>query len=141
VVGFLDNVTWQALTVILTLMGLVASGLLWRTRGAASGLRMLAIALLPMAAFLTGTLRLLWEIGDAVVSWAVRFAFSPFVWLGIVVAIVSAVLFSVSSVMRRRGLGAKGLPGSPSRAAAKPQTESEPEPDDIEEILRRHGIS
>ena len=140
-VGSLDNVTWQALTAILTLMGLAASALLWRTRGAASGLRMLAIALLPMAAFLTGTLRLLWEIGDAVVSWAVRFAFSPFVWLGLVVAGVSAVLFTVSSAMRRRGLGTKGLPGFPSRAAAKPQTESEPESDDIEEILKRHGIS
>ena len=149
--GSLDNVTWQALTVILTLTGLVASGLLWRKRGAASGLRMLAIALLPVAAFLTGTLRLLWEIGDAVVSWAVRFAFSPFVWLGIVVAGVSAVLFAVSSGMRRRGLGTKGrpaeqsppagpsLPASPSRVAAKP--EADDDPDDIEAILRRHGIS
>lgn len=140
-VGSLDNVTWQALTAILTLMGLIASGLLWRMRGAASGLRMLAIALLPMAAYLTGTLRLLWEIGDAVVSWAVRFAFSPFVWLGIVVAGVSAVLFTVSSAMRRRGLGTRRLLTSSSHAPAKQKSESEPESDDIEEILRRHGIS
>jgi len=113
---------------------------------------MLAIALLPMAAYLTGTLRLLWEIGDAVVSWAVRFAFSPFVWLGIVVAGVSAVLFTVSAAMLRRGLGTKGrpaepsptagasLPGTPSRrAAATPPPDDDS--DDIEEILRRHGIS
>jgi len=112
---------------------------------------MLAISLLPVAAFLTGTLRLLWEIGDAVGSWAVRFAFSPFVWLGIVVAGVSAVLFTVSSAMHRRGLGTKGrraeqspttgrsLPASPGRATAKPQVDDDS--DDIEEILRRHGIS
>ena len=152
--GSFDNVTWQALTAILTLSGLVASGLLWRTRGAASGLRMLAIALLPTAAYLTGTLRLLWEIGDAVVSWAVRFAFSPFVWLGIVVAGVSAVLLTVSSAMRRRGLGTKGrreepspaagtsLPATPSRpAAATPPSAADPDSDGIEAILRRHGIS
>lgn len=148
--GSLDNVTWQALTVILTLTGLVASGLLWRRRGPASGLRMLAIALVPVAAFLTGTLQLVWEIGDAVVSWAVGFAFSPFVWLGIVVAGVSAALFTVSSVMRRRGLGTSGrkaekappgtaLPAKPSRVAAQPPTDDDT--DDIEAILKRHGIT
>ena len=149
-VGSLDDVTWQALTVILTLTGLVASALLWRRRGPASGLRMLAIALLPIAAFLTGTTRLLWEIGDAVGAWAVGFAFSPFAWLGIVVAGASAALFAVSSVMRRRGLGTKGrkpeqsppgtaLPASPSRVAAEPPVDDDS--DDIEAILKRHGIS
>ncbi|HET6624912.1 MAG TPA: hypothetical protein VFG63_00850 [Nocardioidaceae bacterium] len=106
--GAIDTVVFQALTVVLTLIGLVTSGVLWRSRGPASGLRMLAISLLPAAAYLTGTLRLLWEIGDAVLSWAVRFAFSPFVWLGIVIAGVSAVLFAVGSAMRRRGIGTQG---------------------------------
>jgi len=138
VVGSLDNVTWQALTVIVTLMGLVASGLLWRTRGAAFGLRMLAIALLPLAAYLTGTLRLLWEIGDAVVSWAAAIerqihALAPREFLQCFDRIAGARV--------ERGLGAKGSPGSSSRAAAKPQPESASESDDIEEILRRHGIS
>lgn len=133
--GSVDNVTWQALTVILTLIGLVATGLLWRARGPASGLRMLAFALLPVAAFLTGTLRLLWEIGDAVVSWAARFAFSPFVWLGIAVAGVSAALFAVTSRMRRRELGGKR------RTAAAAKEPADDGSDDIEEILRRHGIS
>lgn len=115
---------------------------------------MLAIALLPVAAFLTGTTRLLWEIGDAVGAWAVGFAFSPFAWLGIVVAGVSAALFALSSVMRRRGLGTRGrkpeesppgnaLPASPSRVAAKPPVDddSDDDSDDIEAILKRHGIS
>jgi len=131
-----DNVTWQALTVVLTLVGLVATGLLWRARGPASGLRMLAFALLPVAALLTGTLRLFWEIGDAVVSWAARFAFSPFVWLGIAVAGVSAALLAVSSHMRRRELGGKRRP-----AAAAAKEPSDDGSDDIEDILRRHGIS
>lgn len=149
----LDNVVFQALTVVLTLSGLVASGLLWRARGAASGLRMLGIALLPVAAYLTGTLRLIWEIGDAVASWAIRFAFSPLVWLGIAVAGVSVLLFVVSSAMRRRSRGVHGraaaeqsrrtadpsLPAGSSRPPAKaPESE---DLDDIEAILRKHGIS
>ncbi|HET9860335.1 MAG TPA: hypothetical protein VFQ19_11190 [Nocardioidaceae bacterium] len=154
----MDNVVFQALTVVLTLSGLVASGLLWRARGAASGLRMLAFALLPLAAFLTGTLRLIWEIGDAVASWAVRFAFSPFVWLGIVVAGVSALLFVISSAMRRRGRGLHGrpapgaavgsartgdqsLPAGSSRPPAKAPESGDSDMDDIEAILRKHGIS
>ena len=150
--GAIDNVVFQALTVVLTLVGLVSSGLLWRSRGPASGLRMLAVALLPAAAFLTGTLRLFWEIGDAVVSWAVRFAFSPFVWLGLVVAGVSAALFTVGTMMRRRGVGTRGrapsraerpdvpsLPSTRGRPAAQGETTDDLA--DIEAILRKHGIT
>jgi len=152
-VGSFDSITWQALTVILTLAGLVGTGVLWRLRGPVAGLRMLAVALLPAAAYLTGTLRLVWEIGDAVVSWAVRFTFSPTVWLGIGLAAVAVVLFSVAGALRRRGVGGsarprdKALPGSPSRAPAKPAgtTPAQPAEDDdmadIEAILKRHGIS
>jgi hypothetical protein len=152
-VNSLDNVVFQALTVVLTLSGLVASGLLWRARGAASGLRMLGIALLPVAAYLTGTLRLIWEIGDAVVSWAIRFAFSPLVWLGIAVAGTSVLLFVVSSAMRRRGRGVHGGaaaeqrrrtgdPSLPTGSSRPPATAPESEDlDDIEAILRKHGIS
>jgi len=146
-----SDVVFQALTVVLTLMGLVGSGLLWRARGPASGLRMLAIALLPAAAYLTDTMKLIWEIGDAVASWAVGFAFSPFVWLGIVIAGVSAVLFAVAGGMSRRGVGTKGrapkqasLPASPSRPAAgrrKPAAQEPDELDDIEAILKKHGIT
>jgi heme exporter protein D len=151
-VNSLDNVVFQALTVVLTLSGLVASGLLWRARGAASGLRMLGIALLPVAAYLTGTLRLIWEIGDAVASWAIRFAFSPLVWLGIAVAGVSVLLFVVSSAMRRRGRGVHGNaaeqrrrtadPSLPAGSSRPPATAPGSEDlDDIEAILRKHGIS
>jgi hypothetical protein len=161
VVGFdvIDNVVWQALTVVLTLLGLAGSALLWRRRGAASGLRMLGVALLPAAAYLTGTLRLIWEITDSVVSWAVRFAFSPFVWAGIALAGVAAVLIAVSSAMRARGVGTSSrastadasrrsetaLPRGPSRPPARPDRAGRGEGDedlaDIEAILKRHGIS
>ncbi len=156
-VGSIDNATWQALGLVLTLVGLGISALMWRRRGPASGIRGVAWSLLPIAAGLTGTLRLVWEIGDSVVSWATRLVFSPVVWLGIVVAGVSAVLFVVASSMQRRGLGTKGrgpkqpkkskqakgaadpaLPADRSRPAAAEPTD---DLDDIEAILRKHGIS
>ncbi len=155
--GSFDSITWQALTLILTLAGLVGTVAFWRRRGPAAGLRMLAVTLLPAAAYLTGTLRLLWEIGDAFVSWAVHFAFSPAVWLGIVLAATSVLLFVVSGVLRRRRAGtagtskdsarsAKALPGETSRTAAKPTGSTgaaagDDDMDDIEAILKRHGIS
>jgi hypothetical protein len=153
-VGSLDTFTWQALTVALTLVGLVSSGLLWRRRGAVAGLRMLALSLLPAAAYLTGTLRLVWEIADAVVSWALRLTFSPAVWLGLVLAGVAVTLLVATSALRRRGAGRPDLPHGddvtpalgrqPRRAdvrrSARPAV-GEEDMADIEAILKKHGIS
>lgn len=144
--GSIDTITWQALTLVLTIAGLVSTGLIWKARGPVSGLRMLAVALLPAAAYLTGTLRLIWEIGDAFVTWATRLAFSPTVWIGVVLAGISVALFLTAGMLRRRGLGAsrprreKALPADTSRAPAKaPQQDDDMA--DIEAILKRHGIS
>jgi hypothetical protein len=127
-------------------------------------LHAVAWSLLPAVAGLTGTLRLLWQIADSVVSWAVRLVFSPVVWLGIVLAGVSVVLFGVSAAMRSRGAGAASKRG---RRSELPEQRSSPKAesaggrgpgkargaggagdagdagdmDDIEAILRRHGIS
>src|SRR3954463_5952329 len=108
----MDATTWQAFGLTLTVVGLLLSLVAWRRRGPASGLRGVAWSLLPAAAGLTGTLRLLWEIGDSVASWAARLVFSPIVWVGVVLAGVSAVLFVVSGSMRSRGVGARRPVGS-----------------------------
>jgi hypothetical protein len=146
-VSSLDATTWQALGLLLTLLGLVLSIVAWRRRGPASGVRGLAWSLLPLAAGLTGTLRLLWEIGDSIVSWAVRLVFSPVVWLGVAVFGVSVMLFAVAAVLRARGSGRqqpaatpRPLPGQPSRRQAQPAVQDK-DMDDIEAILRKHGIS
>lgn len=148
--GSFDTVTWQALTVILTLLGLAGTAALWRLRGPVAGLRMLAVSLLPAAAYLTGTLRLLWEIGAAVVRWAARLTFSPLMWVGVGIAATSLLLFVLAGVLRRRGAGGRRreeLPRSPSREPARPRSTT-PKPAaedddmaDIEAILKRHGIS
>ncbi len=143
----IDATTWQALGLLLTVLGLLISLVLWRRRGAASGIRGIAWSLLPLAAGLTGTLRLLWDIGDSIVGWALRLVFSPVVWLGIAVAGVSVMLFAVSALMRARGLGARrragaqrAVPQQASRRQAEPAVQDK-DMDDIEAILRKHGIS
>ena len=98
----IDAVTWQALGLVLTVVGLVLSAVVWTRRGPAAGLRAAAWSLLPMAAGLTGTLRLLAEVAGAVTTWATRLVFSPVVWIGLAVAVVAVVLFLVSGMMRRR---------------------------------------
>jgi len=148
----IDASTWQALGVTLTLIGLLLSVVLWKTRGVTAGLRGVAWSLLPAAAGLTGTLKLLWEIGDSILQWAVHLVFSPLVWGGVVLAGISVALFAVTAAMRARGRGtgsvqgrervAGQLPAEPSRKkATTTRGGQDKELDEIEAILRRHGIS
>ena len=156
----IDATTWQALGATLTVLGLLISVLLWRARGPAAGIRGVAWSLLPLAAGLTGTLRLLWQIGNNIVDWAVRLVFSPVVWAGVVLAGISLVLFAVTAAMRARGVGTTARPrdatgprpvpgpsaklpaGRSRRSAEPPQPAAQDnDMDDIEAILRKHGIS
>lgn len=138
--------TWQALGLLLTLLGLGVSALVWSRRGAASGLRAVAWSLLPLAAGLAGVLRLFGEIVDAVLRWATRLVFSPVVWLGLVVAGVSLLLFMVSGALARRRPRSPvtGQPAKAVGATGRPPARSSVAADefaDIEELLRRRGIS
>ncbi len=142
-----DNATWQALGLTLTLLGLAVSALVWRRRGAPSGLRAVAWSLLPLAAALTGTLRLAWRIADAVVDWAVRLVFSPAVWAGIALAGLAVALFVVAGILRSRsgaGAGRKdeqtaGRPAQGRSVQGRPAV-GDDDLADIEALLRKHGI-
>ena len=151
----LDATTWAALAIVLTLIGAALSWVAWRRRGLAAGLRGLAWTLVPIAAWLTGTLKLAANILGDVIDWGARLVFSPVVWLGVVVAGVAAVLWVVSGVMRARGIGVRGegravrSPRAKRVAAAEPGKQPEAkrgrEDDlddmaDIEAILKKHGI-
>jgi len=161
-----DRATWQVLTAILTLLGAVVTVLVWRSRGAGAGLRALAVTLLPIAAYLTGAVRMIWEIGDAVVSFAIRLTFSPVVWAGVSVLGVAFVLWVVGGFLQRRSrpvapadtadapsavrrserrrLGSRSADGSatsPATGSASAAGDGDDGDDDIEAILRRHGIS
>ena len=150
----MDEVTWTALTAVLTAVGAAWTWYAFRHRGAASGLRGAGLTLLPAAAYLTGTMEMFTEIGTSVVDWATSVVLSPVVWAGIVLAGLSVVLLGTSAALRERGRG--GAPGSAkggreARSArskdALPTAERKGEPlldddlSDVEEILKRRGIT
>jgi hypothetical protein len=164
----IDSTTWAALALTLTIIGGALSWVVWQRRGLAAGLRGLAWTLVPVAAWLTGTLKLAVNILNDVGSWATRLVFSPSVWAGIIVAGGSAVLFVVSGQLRLRGIGvrgkaaqttadratrkaerlqAKGATPVTSSATAQKKAQKKARRDDdlddmadIEAILKKHGI-
>lgn len=157
----MDSTTWAALAVVLTAVLAVWTVLSWRRRGPAAGLRGLAWTLVPVAAWLTGTLRLAAAIVGDVLGWATRLVFSPVVWAGVVVFGIAVTLWVVSGVLLSRGIGVrtkarqvsqqsrrsmKRAPATEVPSAQRGSARAEPdtaEPDDmadIEAILRRHGI-
>ena len=147
-----DEVSWGALTLTLTLLGGIWTWLAFQRRGLAAGLRGAGLTLLPAAAWLTGTMEMFTEIGGSVVDWATHLAFSPVVWAGVVLAGLSVVLIGVSGALRKRGAGGtrsdrpasvprgkdrKELPRSKDSAAPPPDDDMA----DIEAILRKRGIT
>jgi hypothetical protein len=147
----MDSVSWVAFGAALTIAGLLAAVLVGKRRGPGPGLRTAGWALLPLAAGLTGVLRLAGDIVDAVGRWAVRLVFSPSVWLGVVVAGAGAVLWlagtAVSARSRRKGVGTgparpvAPVGGPPAGRSRGKQPALDEDQDDIEAILRKHGIS
>jgi membrane protein implicated in regulation of membrane protease activity len=103
-----DKIAWLPLCGGLTGLGLVLSFLAMRSRGLGSGLRGAAWSLLPLAAYLTGAIEMFWKMGVAIGDFATGFVFSPRVWSGIIVALLSGVLFVVSGPLRRRRRAKRG---------------------------------
>ena len=165
-----NAIAWLPLCAGLTGIGLVASWFAMRRRGLRAGLRGAAFSLLPLAAYLTGSIEMFWKIGTAIGTFATSFVFSPKVWSGVGVAVLAAGLFVVSAGGRRRKRARKagqavadpvapgGTAGGPGDVAAgkgpgrkelatKPARARKGAPDDdddmagVEDILRRHGIT
>ncbi|MEV0999070.1 cellulose synthase [Nonomuraea sp. NPDC050202] len=168
--GNFEAIAWLPLCAGVSLAGLALAFLAFRRRGAAAGLRVTAWALLPVAAYLTGALQALWRIGATVAGFVTGLVFNPAVWAGVAVAGLSVVLFVVSGVMRGRKLSpgrkkksdaadapaqggpakqapaagkAQQAPGKPQRPAVsqKPASKGDDDFSDIEELLKRRGIS
>jgi hypothetical protein len=155
-----DQIQWLPLTAGLAILGLIVSFFVWRRRGAAAGLRGVAWSLLPVAAYLIGAIELLWRFGSAIASFASSFVFSPRVWAGIIVLIVSLVLFVIAGRLRGRarrrsggqaapkaagaGTGTATTAGKPGKAVTAPKRQPAVVDDDVlgdaAEVLRRHGI-
>jgi heme exporter protein D len=161
----LDQIDWIALGAGVSVIGILLSWAVWRRRGAGAGLRGVAWSLLPLAAALTGVTAMLWQMGAAAVTWVTGFVFNPAVWAGVAVAGLAVVLYVVSGVLRRRSGGmravsdgdaasgrasAKADPSAGRRAGSETgpkQVErrraepADPDMAEIDEILKRRGIS
>ncbi|WP_030452360.1 hypothetical protein [Herbidospora cretacea] len=154
-----EQIAWLPLCAGLTAVGVVLAFLAFRRRGAAAGLRATAWALLPLAAYLTNALKTLWNIVSSIVGFVTGLVLSPTVWAGVALAGLSVVLFLVSGVMRGRTLrmGRRSRnerkapepaqatqPGRPAEATkpmARPVESKNDDFSDIEDILKKRGIS
>jgi heme exporter protein D len=146
-----DDVTWGALTLTLTLLGGIYTWFAYQRRGVAAGLRGAGITLIPVALLLTDTLKMLTRIVDAVGDWAVNVVFNPFMWAGLLLAGVSVVCFVVAGVLTRREIGttpresrAEGAKALPKASGQKAKPVADPvdaEMAEIEALLRKRGIT
>ncbi|TKK83644.1 cellulose synthase [Herbidospora galbida] len=156
------QIAWLPLCAGLTAAGVVLAFLAFRRRGAAAGLRVTAWALLPLAAYLTGVLETLWNVVASIVTFVTRLVLSPTVWAGVALAGLSVVLFLVSGVMRGRtlrigrrsraekqgaapaapaGAAQPGRPAEVTKPMARPVESKNDDFSDIEDILKKRGIS
>lgn len=146
--GHVDDVTWGALTLTLTLMGGAWTWYAYRRRGVPAALKGAGLTLLPLAAYLTKTLQMLTRVADAVTDWATSLVFNPFVWLGVVLAGVAVALSVAGRALEQRRSPTPAVPGAsrPALAATNRATSrGEPAIDEdlaeIEALLRKRGIS
>src|SRR5215471_6424739 len=159
-----NSIAWLPLAAGLTAIGLIASYFAYRRRGLRPALFWAALALLPIAAYLTGSIEMFWKIGSAIGKFAEGFAFSAERWAGIAVAGLAAALFFAAGGRRRRKAERQakkaaraGQQAGASGAATKALTTTRAEPakkparagkgaavdddmKDIEDILRKRGI-
>jgi hypothetical protein len=149
--------------IAVTVIGLVLSYFAWRRKGVRSAMRGVAWSLLPTVAWLTDSVHLIGNIGSAIVQFAQGFAFSPRTWLGVILVCISVVLFLVSGgiPLLQRGGGRQRRAAERTKSADKPQDKKDghtaalapaakggkaaatggDDLSDVEDILRKHGIS
>jgi hypothetical protein len=152
----MDDATWAALTLVLTLMGGGWTWYAFRNRGISAGIRGAALTLLPPAAYLTGTLEAGVRIVDVVADWGTGLVFGPSVWFGLLLLGISVTLFFLANLLGARGKGAAEPPAAqkqggrkkkdrPSELSQPPAGRGKPVIDDdmaeIEAILKKRGIS
>jgi len=146
------------LAVGLTLLGVIVVILAGRRGNKGRVLQGIALALAPVALYLSGLLRLLWDGVVAVGRWASAVVLSPPVWFGLGLLALCLVLWVVGGFVARRapkrprGKQAKQAGASPagkqaavtSRGAAPAGRQQPAAQDDdmaeIEALLKSRGI-
>jgi hypothetical protein len=97
-----NSITWLPLAAGLTVLGLVLSYIAYRRSGVRPALRWTAVSLLPIAAYQTGALEMLWKIGAAIGQFGTGFVFSTTKWVGIGVTGLAIALFLAAGGRARR---------------------------------------
>ena len=97
-----SQIPWLLLCGGLTAVGLIGSWFTLRRRGPRAAARVLAWALLPIALYLVGILQVLWRFGVAIGDFFSGLAFSPKVYIGLIIAGISVLLFFVTGGLRSR---------------------------------------
>jgi len=97
-----SSIAWLPLALGLTILGLVLSYLTYRRRGLRPAMMGTAWSLLPIAAYLTGSIEMLWKIGAAIGQFGSGFVFSPMKWAGIGVTGLAIALFLAAGGRTRR---------------------------------------
>jgi hypothetical protein len=97
-----SSIFWLPVAAVLTALGLFLTYRYGRGRGNHAVARGVAWSLIPLAAYLTGSIEMFWKIGTAIGNFASGFVFSPVKWAGIAVAGTAAVLFVATGGRKRR---------------------------------------
>jgi hypothetical protein len=146
--GPVNDVSWGALALSLTVLGGIYTWWALRHRGVTAAVRAAGITLLPLAAWMTGLLEVFGQVTDAFAHWFTRLVFSPLVWLGVIVFVVAFVLIgSANFVSRRLGSPARKArrSGGDRPKAVRATSPADPLIDDemaeIQAILKKRGIS
>lgn len=149
------GIEWLPFAAGLTVLGLVLTVLLWRRRGAGAGLKMLGVSMFPMAVVLVGLQGILRELWNAVWNFASGLLFSPQIWTGLGLGVlgVLAIVLGHRITVRRLKARSQGSTDTPATGTTGEHKQIAPKTrqpgsstglegmDDIEEILKRRGIS
>jgi hypothetical protein len=151
---YMMSAAWASFALVLSGLGAAYTWFAWKSQGLRGLTRGTALTLLPIAAWLTGTLRFFAVTADWLGSWVTGLVFSPSVILGTVLAVVSLGLFSLSSRMgggerppRTWWRRSSATSGSASPRAVPAATSGrggsivDDDLADIEAMLRKRGIS
>ena len=159
-----SDVVLLPLCIGLALIGVIVAGVAWRKGSRGRVVQGIGLALAPIALYLTGLLRLVWDAVVALANWATSIIFSPSMWFGISLLGLCVVFWVVGGLLTRRAVTKRGsAPAAPAgsrpavdtggtatakaparKAASKgkaPAQEVDPEMAEIEAILKNRGIN
>jgi len=153
------NWAWWPWAGAMTVLLLVLTVVTWRKRGAGTGLKLLGVSFMPMAAILLGLQRTLELVVTTVWDFITQFVGITTAWIGLAMAALGVLLYLLGGAINARQLSRAraGDPGAvqtgdrPAVAAAKSDSatrnsktkkqDGDEDLSDVEEILRRRGIS